>query len=180
MLESTLFKVDKQQLDVYDLLDSIEPLINELDNFQDEWSDKRTILHNEIQNDRILNAGQLKTDFASNLIDMLNINNKKNELHDRISSIIASALSMLVEILIEVINDQDDTPVATRNSIRNYLVRIISLLQNPVLISLNTDSIVGVSARGEVIARLATAKNRNYYRIRDFFRSIRRISCRGL
>lgn len=63
MLESTLFKVDKQQLDVYDLLDSIEPLINELDNFQDEWSDKRTILHNEIQNDRILNAGQLKTDF---------------------------------------------------------------------------------------------------------------------
>ena len=25
---------------------------------------------------------------------------------------------MLVEILIEVINDQDDTPVATRNSIR--------------------------------------------------------------
>ena len=118
MLERTLFKVDKQQLDVYDLLDSIEPLINELDNFQDEWSDKRTILHNEIQNDRILNAGQLKTDFASNLIDMLNINNKKNELHDRISSIIASALSMLVEILIEVINDQDDTPVATRNSIR--------------------------------------------------------------
>lgn len=171
-----MIQISRSLNNVEALINSIAPLLDNLDSSYSLLSERQGQLHSEIQNDRILNSNQLKVDFASLLLDTLNINEGIRNLQNRISSIVTSALSMLVEVLSANINGKDDTPVATRNRLRHNLARIVSILQNPLLRNMKAGSIADVSSRGEVMARLATSVNRNYFRIRDYFKSIRKLS----